>query len=84
MLYNPPGKPFAAVQIEEVRREMLGDISPQDASAEGYDSEVEYLAAFDCINGPTPRSTPVWVVTQKLVEALDASCDRERSAGEPK
>jgi len=61
---------FADVRIKDVRRERLGDISHEDALAEGYRNTFDYLEAFYEINRIDPdfdEANPlVWVVDFEL------------------
>lgn len=59
---------FARVRILDVRRELLGAITLQDAQAEGYTMVAEYLTAFERINGSAPPELPVWVVEFEVVD----------------
>lgn len=70
---------FAHVQITDVRREWLLDMTPRDAIAEGYPDIPAYLEAFFAINTKPSELTVaewknplVWVVFFELVEAVAA------------
>ncbi len=62
---------FARLEILAVYRERLGDISEEDAIAEGYPSRAEYLQAFARINRQTVGDDffeqPVYVVRFRVV-----------------
>lgn len=59
---------FAVVEILDVRREFLLDISPDDARAEGYESPDAYFAAWRRINKTGDLHCECWVVTFRLVD----------------
>ncbi|MFW6195390.1 MAG: ASCH domain-containing protein [Chloroflexota bacterium] len=56
------GAPFARLRALRVWQERLGEISEQDAYAEGYESRDAFLSAFERINGQAPLDEPVWCV----------------------
>ena len=56
---------FATVEILDVRREKVLDISHRDALAEGYGSIPDYLDAWLCINGGSVL-VECWVVEFRL------------------
>lgn len=47
--------------LTDLREEIAGDISEQDARAEGFANREEFLAAWDEINGKGKRDKVVWV-----------------------
>ena len=65
---------FARLEILAVYEERLGDISEEDARAEGYPTQYDYLVAFQKINHISDDDftdmlkTVVWVVHFKVVE----------------
>lgn len=52
---------FARCRCKRTWLESLGSITDADAWAEGYADRLDYLRAFDEINGPTPRDQGVRV-----------------------
>lgn len=60
---------FARLRILDVRQELLGDITPEDALKEGGYTVEEFIDVFDRINKKTGGWSPdlmVWVVTFEL------------------
>jgi len=49
------GKPFALLKVTRIWKERLGDISDEDARAEGFTDRESFLAAFATINGIGPE-----------------------------
>ena len=67
-------KPFARILIQRVWQQALGEITAEEARAEGYDSVEEFLDQFRTINGrKIPRELGdvlVYAVEFKLLEKL--------------
>lgn len=59
---------FARVRILDVRRELLAEISQEDALAEGYPSPAAYFEAWKRINRTESIEGECWVVTFALVQ----------------
>ena len=62
------GEPFARLRICAVEQQRLGDITVEEARAEGYDSIYDFRQAFWKING-YPKNMDdleVWVIKFKL------------------
>lgn len=59
-------KRFGDILITKIRREMLHDITEEDAIAEGVNSVEEYMALWESING-NRENVPVWVITFKYL-----------------
>ena len=53
---------FARLKILAVYQEDLGDISEEDARAEGYDDSIEYLDAFFRINRIAEQDQANWCI----------------------
>ena len=64
------GEPFALLNVIRVWQEPIGDVSDEDARAEGYPGRKGFLAAFTRINGDVPLDEVVWCVefTAKAVD----------------
>ncbi len=58
---------FAVVEILEVRRERLQDVSEADARAEGYPSRLAFIHKFTEIYGAAAARGMVWVVSFRRV-----------------
>ncbi len=56
------GDPFALLNVIRVWQEPIGDVTNEDANAEGYPDRDEFLAAFIRINGDVPLDEVVWCV----------------------
>ncbi len=56
------GEPFAFLHVLRVWQEPIGDVSDDDAYAEGYSKRDDFLAAFTRINGDVPLDELVWCV----------------------
>jgi hypothetical protein len=56
------GEPFAMLNVLRVWQEPIGDVSDDDARAEGYLKRDDFLAAFTRINGDVPLDEVVWCV----------------------
>ena len=62
--------PFALVKVTALRLQRLGEITPQDARAEGYADIAAYQDIFIKIYGGWDPLLMVWVVDFELVEAV--------------
>jgi len=71
------GADFAHVKILDAREELLGDMTLEDAHAEGYESIEDYKRVFIEIYGAWNDEMPVWVVDYKLVHCLNWEPDKE-------
>ena len=56
------GEPFALLHVLRVWHEPIGEVSDEDAHAEGYSKRDDFLAAFTRINGDVPLDEVVWSV----------------------
>ena len=56
---------FARLYIVDRREERLGDISEEDANAEGYSSREEYLAKFAEINAKRIKKLGIPIITEE-------------------
>jgi len=56
------GEPFALLKVIRVWREPIGNVSDEDARAEGYPGRKDFLAVFTRINGDVPLDEVVWCV----------------------
>ena len=56
------GEPFALLHVIRVWQEPIGDVSDDDAYAEGYSKRDDFLASFARINGDVPLDEVVWYV----------------------
>jgi hypothetical protein len=56
------GEPFALLHVIRVWQEPIGDVSDDDAYAEGYSKRDDFLASFARINGDVPLDEVVWCV----------------------
>ena len=65
-------QPFAVVEIKNVRREKLGEITQKGAQAEGFETPADFLASFADINklDDTEKlpDTEVWVIEFALAD----------------
>ncbi|MBT5319298.1 MAG: ASCH domain-containing protein [Chloroflexi bacterium] len=59
------GEPFALLSVQRVWQEAIGEVSDENANAEGYSSRDDFLAAFTRINGDVPPDEVVWCVEFK-------------------
>lgn len=59
---------FAKLRILAIRSERLGDISPEDAIKEGYNSVAEYIEVFQRIYKRWDPNEVVWVIDYEKVE----------------
>lgn len=60
--FSKGSRPFAKLRILAVRQERLGDISEEDAKAEGYSSIEAYKEVFGRIYGWWDPDVLVWVI----------------------
>ncbi len=60
------GKPFAIVRIEDVRSQRLGDMTPEEARAEGGYNLHGFADVWKEIHGIWLPEVVVWVVEFKL------------------
>jgi len=56
------GEPFAMLEVIRVWQEAIGEVSEDDAGAEGYSGRGDFLAAFARINGDVSLDEVVWCV----------------------
>jgi hypothetical protein len=63
------GEPFAMLHVLRVWQEPIGDVSDDDAQAEGYSKRDDFLAAFTRINGDVPLDEVVWCVEFSVTTA---------------
>jgi hypothetical protein len=56
------GEPFAILEVIRVWQEAIGEVSDEDAGAEGYSGRDDFLAAFTRINGDVSPDEVVWCV----------------------
>jgi hypothetical protein len=63
------GKPgLGRFLLLDIRRELVRDISEEDAIAEGFNSISKFLEAFESINGKAALDKEVWVLTFEIEE----------------
>lgn len=60
---------IARIRVTGIRAERAGDISDEDARAEGEASREAFLELWQRIHGADTLDMPVWVVEFELVEA---------------
>ncbi len=63
------GTHFAKVKILRVWKERLGDISPEDAQAEGGYTQRQFAEIFEAINGSYDPDLEITAVEFEVVEA---------------
>lgn len=59
----PGGNVSIRVVVTDVRRERLGDLTFEDARAEGFRSRDEFFEYWEDLHGELPLDFPVWVIT---------------------
>jgi hypothetical protein len=62
-------KAVARIEITDVRRQRLGEITQEDAQAEGFSDVAEFAQVWTNIHGHYNPETEVWVVSFRLVGA---------------
>lgn len=55
-------RPFAHVRVTNVRRQRLGEMTQEDAVAEGFASVDEFKKEFQSVYGGWDDATEVWVI----------------------
>ncbi len=58
----------ARIRLVGIRQQRAGDISLEDAQAEGYASREEFFAQWQAIHGADKLNLTVWVLTFELAE----------------
>lgn len=61
------GVEVARIKIELVRLELLGEITPTDAIAEGFKTTDHFFAYWERLHGQVDSEQPVWAMAFKLV-----------------
>ena len=59
----------ARIRMLAIRREKVGDISPEDVVKEGFDTREAFLETFAHINNDPDLTSEVWVLEFESVES---------------
>ncbi|AGK61143.1 hypothetical protein Asulf_01143 [Archaeoglobus sulfaticallidus PM70-1] len=70
---------FALLRVTRLRKERLGDISPEDAQAEGGYSIEQFKRIWKEINGSWDPEQEVWVVEFEMLD--QARCNKAGDRG---
>jgi hypothetical protein len=61
-------KGVGRIELLDIRYQHLGNVTEEEAKAEGFASLAEFIQAWTGIHGSFDRELPVWVLEFRLVE----------------
>lgn len=61
------GNAIGRFRIKDIRREIVAQISEDDAKAEGFDGRNEFFTTWDSINGSDETNQYCWVIEFEVI-----------------